>query len=327
MIASSELTYTGLVVAVFANQICLPVPAVVLLMAAGALSARGEMQTDIIVLLSVLGCLAADGLWFWFGRRCGSKALRLLCALTADPRKSFLNAQDSFRRHGLRLLLVSKFVPGLDGIVPPLGGAQGVSLTGFLAFDAIGSFLWSGFYVGLGYFFSSTLMSGIVWAQQFGTALGIAIGAAIGLYIGWRGLGIVRMVHRLRQRRITPPQLERKLKSDRKVAVLDLLAFEEEDDQKTVEAIPGAFIVDPSRLQNSPQIDVPDDVEIILYCSSGRDIVSARAAMALKQIGIDKVLVLEGGLNAWREHGFPTSRALEAPEVVAERLGVELPRQ
>ena len=28
--------------------------------------------------------------------------------------------------------------------------------------------------------------------------------------------------------------------------------------------------------------------------------------MALKRIGVDKVWVLEGGLKAWREHGFPS---------------------
>ena len=80
----------------------------------------------------------------------------------------------------------------------------------------------------------------------------------------------------------------------------------------------------PLRLRKSPHITVPDDVKIILYCSSGSDMVSARAAVGLKRIGVDKVWVLEGGLKAWREHGFPVSQSLEVPEVVAERLGVKL---
>jgi rhodanese-related sulfurtransferase len=107
--------------------------------------------------------------------------------------------------------------------------------------------------------------------------------------------------------------------------VLDLLNFEEETDTESLEAIPGAFQVDPSRLQKSPHITVRDDVEIILCSSSGHDILSARAAVALKRVGINKVWVLEGGLKAWREQGFPVSPSLEAPEVVAQRLGVRLP--
>ena len=195
----------------------------------------------------------------------------------------------------------------------------------FLIFDAAGSFLWSCFYVGVGYLFAKQIDAATAWAQQFGTWFGLAIGVSIGLYVGWRGLGLVRMIHRLRQRRISPQVLERKLKSDTKVAVLDLLTFDEEADTDNVEAIPGAFSVDPARLQKSPRIAIPDEVEIVLYSSSGSDIISARAAMALKQIGIDNVRVLEGGLKAWREQGFPVSQVLEVPEVVAERLGVELP--
>jgi rhodanese-related sulfurtransferase len=133
------------------------------------------------------------------------------------------------------------------------------------------------------------------------------------------------MIHRLRLRRISPPMLARKLKSDRTIAVLDLLTFEHELDEGRWESIPGALRVDPSLLRKSPQIVVPEDIKIILYSSSGSDTVSARAAVALKRIGIHKVWVLEGGLKAWRENGLPLSRSLERPEVIAERYGVKLP--
>jgi len=324
-VTSLQLTYGGVLLAVFANQICLPVPSVVFLIAAGALSAHGRMSASIVVFLGVLGCLAGDGIGFWLGRMWGSKAIRLLCRFSPDPRSSSKNAREKFHRYGPSVLCVSKFIPGLDAVMPPLSGAEGVSLLGFFARDAVGSLLWSGSYVGLGYLFSNELDAVIRWAQQFGTAFGIAIGVPIGLYAGWRGLGLVRMIRGLRLRRISPPMLARKLKSNRKVAVLDLLNFEEETDTESLEAIPGAFQVDPSRLQKSPRITVRDDVEIILCSSSGHDIVSARAAVALKRVGINKVWVLEGGLKAWREQGFPVSSSLEAPEVVAQRLGVRLP--
>jgi rhodanese-related sulfurtransferase len=119
--------------------------------------------------------------------------------------------------------------------------------------------------------------------------------------------------------------LDRKLKSKSKIAVLDLLDFELEAEGESPEAIPGAFRVDPSRLWNAPHIRIADDVQIILYSSSGRDTVCARAAIGLNRIGIRNVWVLEGGLKAWREKGFPVSNFPEAPEVVAERLGVKLP--
>ena len=322
---TSQLTYPGVLLAVFAQQLCLPIPSVVFLMAAGALSARGEMRAGVIVLLGVSGCLAADGIWFWLGRRWGSRALWLLCRFSADPRKSFQNANQKFRRHGLRVLCVAKFVPGLDVVMPPLVGAEGAPLMGFLAHDMLGGLLWSGFYVGLGYLFCSEVDLAIIWAKHFGTALGIAIGVPICLYAGWRALALVRMIRRLRLRRMSAPLLARKMKSSKKVAVLDLLNFEAESDNETRDAIPGAFRVEPSRLQNHPHVTVPEGVDIVLYSSSGGDTVSARAAVSLKRIGVDNVWVLQGGLKAWREQGFPVSQCPETPEAVAKRVGIALP--
>ena len=325
MTAPLQLTYPGVLLAVLAEQLCLPIPSAVFLMAAGALSARGEMRTSIIVIMGVSGCLAADGLWFWFGRRWGSGALRLLCRFSADPRKCSQNANEKFQRYGLSVLCVAKFFPGLNLVVPPLAGAEGAPVTAFLPLDMLGGFLWAGFYVGLGYVFSKEVDIAISWVEHFGMALGIAIGVPLCVYVGWRGIALLRMVRRLRLRRIGARLLARKLRSNAKVAVLDLLDFEASD-TASPEAIPGALRVDPSILRKSPHIDVPEGVEIVLYSSSGGDAVAARAALALKRIGIDNVWVLQGGLKAWREQGLPVSGSPEVPEVAAERVGVRLPR-
>jgi membrane protein DedA with SNARE-associated domain/rhodanese-related sulfurtransferase len=320
-----QLTYTGVLLAVFANQLCLPVPAVVFLIAGGALSAHGDMSPGAVALLSVLPCLAADGIWFWLGRKWGSQSVRILCRLTPDPRGCSRDAHHKFGRYGLSLLCVAKFVPGLDGLMPPLAGAEGVSLTGFFALDAVGSFLWSGFYVGVGYLFSEQLEIAVGWAKHFGTALALALGVPFCIYIGWRGLTLIRMIRQLRVRLISTPMLDRKLRSESKVALLDLLDLEEQTDIESPPAIPGALRIDPSRLRNSPRIAVPDDVEIVIYGSSRSDLVSAHVALALKRIGVENVWVLDGGLQGWREKGLPLSQFPEAPETVAERLGVRLP--
>ena len=174
-----QLTYSGLFLAVLAQQVGLPIPSIVFLMAAGALAAHGAMSPAIILLLGVVGCLAGDGMWYWIGRKWGSKAIRLICRFTADPRGCSKDAQHKFQRYGLPVLCVAKFVPGLDAVMPPIAGAEGVPLARFLALDAVGSLLWSVCYAGLGYVFSNQLESAIRWVQHCGTALGIAIGTPI----------------------------------------------------------------------------------------------------------------------------------------------------
>ena len=84
----SQMTYGGLFLGVAANQLGLPIPSVVLMMAAGALSAHGQMDAGIAIVVSILGCLAGDAIWFGIGRRWGSNALRLLCRFTVSVRRN-----------------------------------------------------------------------------------------------------------------------------------------------------------------------------------------------------------------------------------------------
>ncbi|MBO3746804.1 rhodanese-like domain-containing protein [Streptosporangiaceae bacterium NEAU-GS5] len=75
-------------------------------------------------------------------------------------------------------------------------------------------------------------------------------------------------------------------------------------------AIPGAvqaargmleFWADPTCPYHREEFD--PGAKIILYCSSGGR--SALAAQTLQELGYLDVAHLEGGLNAWKEHGRP----------------------
>lgn len=54
--------------AVFAEQIGLPVPAIPVLLAAGALAGAGKMSLTWAVLLSLVACFAGDFIWYELGR-------------------------------------------------------------------------------------------------------------------------------------------------------------------------------------------------------------------------------------------------------------------
>jgi len=325
MTGLTELTYSGIAAGVFAQQACLPVPGMLLLMAAGAMAGQdqGHLRTSMVLLAGVMGCLAADGAWFWLGRRWGSGVIRLICSLTSDPRGSRERSRRVFDHWGLRLLLVAKFVPVLDGLAPPLAGAQGASAAGFLAYDAAGSLLWTGAYVVLGFLFSSQmdLVSRLI--DRFGVILALLIGAPLLAYAAWRLLHLVRMIRHLRLRRISPALLQRRLDEGEKVALVDLLQFEAEEGD--VDGIPGAFRMNPERLRRHPRrVVVPEGVHVVLYCSSRNEFTSARVAEAMQKAGVEDVWVLEGGLEAWVLEGRAVAAELSTPEATAERLGIKI---
>jgi hypothetical protein len=121
----THITYPILFVAVLARQLCLPVPALLFLLTGGALAGAGKLNFVGVLMVAVLGCLLADLVWFEAGRLRGKRVLRFLCALTADPSFCIRRGREIFAKKGLRLLLIAKFLPGLDGICPPLAGMLG----------------------------------------------------------------------------------------------------------------------------------------------------------------------------------------------------------
>ncbi|WP_353069900.1 VTT domain-containing protein [Tunturibacter empetritectus] len=322
---STQLTYPGIGIAVFAQQLCLPVPSMVLLVTVGALAAHGQEALHIwlVILAGVTGCLLADSFWFWLGRRWGSGVIRLVCSFTADPQSSRENSHRIFEKWGLWLLTVAKFVPGLDGVAPPLAGAEGSTVHGFLSYDAIGSLLWTSTYVLVGFLFADEVNSVMRVIQRFGVSLGIIVGVPLLLYVIWKAVRVGRMIRHLRLRRISPAMLQRKLDDQEKVMVVDLLNYEAQDSE--IKGIPGAFRAKPSRLSKVKKLFVPADVEIVLYCSSRNEFVSARVADALQKRGVHNVWVLEGGLEAWVGDGRLVTTELDTGERVAARMGVVLP--
>ncbi|WP_041597003.1 DedA family protein [Granulicella tundricola] len=174
-----ELTYWGLLFAVFARQLCLPIPAPLFLMTAGALAAHGRLHLSLVLLVSVLGCLAGDGVWFWCGRRWGHRVTKLVCRLTSDPAGSSLRARKLFERWGFGLIVAAKFVPGLDGVTPPLAAAEGTSVKQFMLADALGALLWSLFYTVLGYLFADELQRAAHLARGFGSILLVVLGVPL----------------------------------------------------------------------------------------------------------------------------------------------------
>jgi len=313
-------TYPILLVSVFARQLCLPVPAVLFLLSGGALAGAGRLSVTGILVVAVLGCLLGDLVWFEAGRLRGKRVLRLLCAVASDPSYCIRQSKASFARRGLRVLLFAKFVPGLDGITPPLAGISGVSRTSFLVYDAGGSALWAGVYVGAGFLFAEQLDRIARYTATVASTAVVVFGVALLFFFVWKLLQLMRMIRILRPLHITPEELKQRLDSGEKTGVVDLLRFE--DDAQEASAIPGAVRVDPRELRHKTQIVIPDDVHLVLYCGSENSFVSARVAAEMRRKGIHRIWVLGGGLAAWKASGFPLSAQLADPCTEFERLGV-----
>ena len=168
--------------AVFARQIGLPVPAPGFLIAAGALACYGKLALVPALALAVTACVLADWVWYEAGRAWGDRVLHFIHRFAPDPQASDRRSRRLFAKHGPPLLVLDKFVPGLDAVIPPLAGTSGTGRVRFLALEAFGATLWASAYAGLGYFFSRDLDRAAAYVGKAGTLLTAVVLAALGIY-------------------------------------------------------------------------------------------------------------------------------------------------
>jgi membrane protein DedA with SNARE-associated domain len=93
-----RMSYLLLWVVVFARQACLPVPANLFLLTAGALARGGELNMLLVLVIGVLGCLAGDLVWFEAGRHWGRQIIRVLCVFSSDPHYCAQRAHSIYAR-------------------------------------------------------------------------------------------------------------------------------------------------------------------------------------------------------------------------------------
>lgn len=294
--------------AVFIEQIGLPIPALPLLLAAGALAATGQFNLLLGIGAVLLACLIADGFWFYLGRKRGTKVLNFLCRVSLEPDSCVRRTQNLFTRYGMKGVVAAKFVTGMSTVAPPLAGMSGIRAGKFFFFDGLGAFLYGTSIFGLGYLFSNQIEQiAEALASVGGNALTL-LSAIVILYIAYKYWQRRSLLRELRTARITVEELRKKLDSGEHLVILDLRSKEEFD--QNPELIQGAIhlALDDVKGRSS---EFSRDQEIIVYCNCPNEVTAARVALLLQRNGFKRVRPLLGGYDAWREGKHPMQTRIE----------------
>ena len=286
----------------FADQFGTPIPAIAILLTAGAVAGQGHLSFAGILASAWAGTVAGDAVLYQVGRWRGGPLMRRLCSFSLAPDTCVRKTESSFQRLGWKALVIAKFVPGLALFAAPVAGALRMPFAPFLAFDSIGSLFYNVVVIGLGFALHNQLDRVVGWFHALGRAAIPVVAGAIIAYWAWRIIEKRRVIRALRCRRLTPDALRNRLQSGDPVRILDLrtaIAYE-----ATRQSLPGAIRLDPEELETR-HADIPRDCDIVLYCTCPNETTSARVALALKKRGIERVFPLEGGFEAWVLRGYP----------------------
>ncbi|MEW6247322.1 MAG: DedA family protein/thiosulfate sulfurtransferase GlpE [Nitrospirota bacterium] len=315
-----EYGWIVLFAVVFAEQIGLPLPAIPVLLAAGALAGAGKMNLAFAVLLSVAACLAGDVIWYELGRHRGRQALNLLCRIALEPDSCVRRTENFFTRHGIRALILAKFIPGLSTLAPALAGLFRIGHKRFLLYNGLGAVLWTLAFMLPGYVFSSQLEAIASHEARVGTFLLVALGLGLVAYVAYKFAHRHWLLRELRIARITADELKDLMDNGQEVLVVDLRgALDHEVDPYT---IPGALRMTAEELEQRHH-EIPRHRDVILFCACPNEATAAKMALMLRRKGITKVRPLAGGIDAWRERAFPLEATVRQPE--PDRVGLVSP--
>ena len=261
----TQYGYVVLLAWVLVEQLGFPLPAAPMLLAAGVLAGRGTFQLGTALAAGVSACVLSDLFWFHMGRRSGAKVLNFICRISLEPDSCVRRTSDTIGKYGPKSLLVTKFVPGLNAVAAPLAGGGGVSLPKFLFFDFLGSILWCGSFLGLGYLFRGELENVALFLGQFSWLLGLVLLVVIPTgYIAFKHRQRQNFIREVSMERIEPEELLKRIDAGEQVTIVDLRHPLESLMDHTV--LPNAIRILPEELEQKHH-EIPRDREVVLYCT------------------------------------------------------------
>jgi membrane protein DedA with SNARE-associated domain/rhodanese-related sulfurtransferase len=291
--------YSILFGAVFLEAIGLPVPAALVLLLIGGAAARGTLLASVCLSGAFASMLLGDTLMFLLGRYTGWWLLGILCRISLNPESCILRAADSFYRRGRMLLVVAKFIPGINTMAPPLAGSMNMRFLQFLQLDAAGAVLYIGSFFGIGFIFSGALAALTRDYEAFGHVVTWIVVGLVVLYLGFQVWMWVRARGQRAVPRAIPSEAAQKMAIGahiydvRSHGYLDAKALR----------IKGSRRLDPNGL-HQVEVEFPVGQQVYVYCTCVREATSARVARELQKKGVD-VAVIKGGLRAWKRAGLP----------------------
>src|SRR6516225_5684910 len=131
-------------VAVFCDEIGLPVPSLPILVVAGALLWTDHFAFTAVIVAALAATLSADLIWYWAGKRFGRRILRILCRISLSPDSCVRQTETLFNKIGFWCLIFARYVPAFTNLAVAMAAISRVPVGLFLALNVIGGLLYYG---------------------------------------------------------------------------------------------------------------------------------------------------------------------------------------
>jgi len=151
--------YIGLFLIVFAESglfFGFFLPGDSLLLTAGLLASRGQLDITILLIALPIAAILGDSIGYWFGKRTGPRIFTREDSLLFR-RRNLLAARAFYERHGGKTIVLARFMPFIRTFAPIVAGAVEMEYRRFLLFNVVGGLMWGVGVTAAGYYLGQTI--------------------------------------------------------------------------------------------------------------------------------------------------------------------------
>ena len=127
-----------------------------LLLTAGLLAARGQLDITLLLVMIPIAAILGDSVGYWFGNKTGPRIFTRENSLLFR-RKNLLAARAFYDRHGGKTLILARFMPFIRTFAPIVAGAVEMRYDRFLLYNVAGGLLWGAGVTAAGYYLGQTI--------------------------------------------------------------------------------------------------------------------------------------------------------------------------
>lgn len=150
--ASSELGLLGVFLLMTLESCFFPFPSEVVMIPAGYLAFKGEMNLFLVILLGILGSICGSLINYYLAQKLGRPFIIQMGKYFFMTEKKLKMTEDYFFKHGHISTFIGRLIPGIRQLISLPAGLANMPLQSFIFFTGLGAGIWVTILSLLGFF-------------------------------------------------------------------------------------------------------------------------------------------------------------------------------
>jgi len=178
-----DMGYLGIFLLMLIESSFIPFPSEIVLIPAGYLASKGDMNITMIMFSSLIGSIMGALINYFGALYVGRKFLLKYGKYILVSEETLNKMESFFKKHGAISTFSGRLIPGIRQLISIPAGLSKMDLKIFILYTSLGAIIWSAILVVLGYMIGENQTLINEYLPQIITVTLVSVAIIIGIYI------------------------------------------------------------------------------------------------------------------------------------------------